>query len=257
MGSMQIRSNEDPVSQSSFNERAEQLLPRIEYRLLVSPTDRLQAFQMRYEAYLREGTVEANDSQSFSDADDDLGNSYIFGVFLDGTLASSIRVHVAVAPDDCLPSARVFPDVLLPPLRSGRRIQDPTRFVLSEAVAGKIPEMPLLTLRTVWLLGEHFEVDMSLAAVRAEHRAFYMRTCGHKPVSDARPYPMLNKPIVCLSADFQTMKERNYQRFPFLRSTPQERAELLRPVRAAAHPAYRGSGTMSFLTAGAVSDALR
>lgn len=190
---------------------------------------------MRYDAYVREGTIDENPSHCFADPDDNLDNSYLFGIYLDGALASSIRVHVAVSPADHLPSLKVFPDVLTPPLLAGRRIQDPTRFVLAEQVARRIPEFPMITLRAVWLLGEYFDIDMSLAAVRHEHRAFYMRMCGHKALSDPRPYPMLNKPIMCLSADFQHMKERNYARFPFLRSTVTERQQLIGHKHASSH----------------------
>ena len=207
------------MNQTSFNHRVELLFPRIEFRRLVSSEDRLEAFRMRYQAYLREGAIVADPAERFTDPDDETDNSYLFGVYLDGRLASSIRVHVAVKPLDCMPSLRVFPDILGPALDAGKKIQDPTRFVLAEGVARTIPEIPLITLRTVWMLGEHFDVDMSLAAVRPEHRAFYMRTCGHKVLSDAREYPMLTKPIMCLSAEFQTMKEKNYERYPFLRST--------------------------------------
>src|SRR2546430_3113896 len=50
-------------------------------------------FRSRYQAYMRDGTITGNASGTFSDHYDDTDNAYLFGLYIDGELASSIRIH--------------------------------------------------------------------------------------------------------------------------------------------------------------------
>ena len=82
-------------SESSFPDRVAQLLDRIDYRLADTDKRREEIFRLRYRAYLREGGISPNPSRTFSDLYDEAGNVYLFGVYIDDELASSIRIHVA------------------------------------------------------------------------------------------------------------------------------------------------------------------
>jgi hypothetical protein len=82
-------------SPSRFSERVLRLLERVEYRLAETPEDKDAIFRMRYDAYLREGAIEPRASGRFSDPFDEAWNVRIIGMFVDGELASSIRIHVA------------------------------------------------------------------------------------------------------------------------------------------------------------------
>lgn len=210
----------------SFNERAAQLLERLDYRRADTPEEREAIYRLRYEAYLREQTIVPDASRRFADADDDLPNVWIFGLYIDGVLASSIRMHVASSLAEKLPSEHVFGDVLRPHLAAGRTLVDPTRFVADFECARNHPELPYLTLRLIWLAGEYFQADLMLAAVRSEHQAFYKRVFGHRPVCEPREYPQLTKPISLMTLDYRAQKDRVHQRYPFLRSTFFERRML-------------------------------
>ena len=95
-----------------FSNRVAELLGRLDCRVAETPEVREPIFRLRYECYLREGAISPNASQTFSDPYDDLPNARIFGLYLDGALASSIRIHVTSPEHADFPSYHVFEDLL-------------------------------------------------------------------------------------------------------------------------------------------------
>jgi hypothetical protein len=75
------------------------------------------------------------------------------------------------------------------------------------------------------LASDYFSTDLLLAAVRAEHGAFYRRVFGHRLACEPRRYPLLSKPICLMALDYPQACER-LQRQPFFRSTLLERRAL-------------------------------
>jgi N-acyl-L-homoserine lactone synthetase len=200
------------------------LLSRVDYRAAETATDRAAVYQLRYRAYLKEGMVDPSPREMVSDRYDDLNNSWIIGVHIDGVLTSSLRITIGSSCGPGCPSMDVFSDLLTPLLAKGMVIVDPTRFV-ADPQAARIPELPYLTLRLATLACEHFGAQIGLASVRAEHQAFYRRVFM-RPVAAPRDYPGLKKPIGLMSIDFPAQRERLYARYPFLRSTAAERQKL-------------------------------
>jgi hypothetical protein len=213
-------------SQNTFSNRVAELLHRLDCRLAETAEEREPIFRLRYEAYLREGAIAPNEHGTFTDPYDDLPNARIFGLYLDGALASSIRIHVTSPECADFPSHHVFADLLEPELDAGRVIVDPTRFVTSKALSQLNPGLPYATLRLCWLAAEHFHAEHFLVAIRTEHQAFYRRTFHHRVICDARPYPLLAKPISLMTVDVAQVAEEVYQRYPFFRSTYFERRML-------------------------------
>ena len=80
--------------ESSFSDRIARLSDRIDYRLADSDERRDAIFRLRYQAYIRDGTISPNASRTFSDRYDEIGNIYLWGLYVDDELASSIRLHV-------------------------------------------------------------------------------------------------------------------------------------------------------------------
>src|SRR5262249_20748746 len=101
-------------SQFSFSDRVAQLLDRIDCRAACSEEDREAIFRLRYQAYLSEGAIKPGFGQSFTDAYDETDNVWLLGLYLDGELASSIRLHVASVAHPDFPSRKVFAEVLEP-----------------------------------------------------------------------------------------------------------------------------------------------
>ena len=218
------------IQHSTLSDRVLQKMERVEYRLATDPDDLDEIFRLRYCAYLREGAIPPHPGGRFSDDVDTAGNTFIVGVYVDGRLSSSIRLSVTLPGRTHLPTAHVFPEVLLPKIAAGRIIVDPTRFSADHRVSRQLPELPYITLRIPWLAMEHFEADIMLAAVRPEHQAFYCRLWGNQVLCPARPYPNLSKPVVLTAHDYAAVKETVHRRYPFFRSTAQERNALFGPT---------------------------
>ena len=202
------------------------LLNRVDYRRIETAEEKDEVFRLRYQAYMREGAIEPSASQKFSDSLDNCPNVSIFGVYLDGRLASSIRLHVASPACGELPALNVFADILGPRLAAGQTIIDPTRFVADRELSRRYPELCYVTTRLAWLASEYFETDWLLATVRLEHQAFYRRTFGHQPICPPRHYPSLTKPISLMALEYGAARAAVPRRYPFFHSTHFERRML-------------------------------
>ncbi len=210
----------------TFSERVAELLSKIEYRRIETDQDRERVFRLRYEAYRREEAIPANPARSFSDEYDDLDNVWIFGLFLDGRLISSIRMHRAYGAGPKFPSLSSFEDVLAPELADKKVLVDPTRFVTDSLATRTLPGLPHLTLRLCWLCSVHYDADHFLVAIRPEHQAFYRRTFKHQLICPARSYPMLASQICLMTVKPSDVAEQVYRRYPFYQSTEAERSYL-------------------------------
>lgn len=212
--------------QIGFSDRVAELLNRIDCQLIDSDEDREAIARLRYQAYLREGAIAPNFSQTFSDAYDETDNVCIFGLYVDDELASSIRIHVASEEDPVFPSYEVFADLLEPEIKAGKVIVDPTRFVTDPKLSRLYPGLPYVTLRLCWLAAEHFSAEHFIVAVRAEHQAYYRRVFNHRTICGPRPYPLLKKPITLMTVRQSAVADQVHRRYPFFRSTFFERRML-------------------------------
>ncbi len=213
-------------SNPSFSDLIAGLLSRIDTRRADSAEQREAIFRLRYDAYRRDGVIPASPSASFSDAYDDTPNAYLFGVYVEGKLASSIRIHVASREYPDCPTLHVFSDYLQPELDAGKIVIDPTRFVADEDLSRLHVGLPYVTVRLCHLAAEYFHADLTLAPVRVEHQAFYRRAFNYQLVCEARPYPLLAKPISLMAIYYPSVAEVANRRHPLFRSTHAERRML-------------------------------
>ncbi|HVZ15159.1 MAG TPA: hypothetical protein VG894_11920 [Bauldia sp.] len=214
------------VAPLSLAERAQALLQRTQYRRADTDEDREAIFRLRYEAYLREGAIKPTFARSFSDRYDDLDNAWNVGLYVDGRLCSAMRIHVGSQDMRDMVATDVFGEFVGPQLDAGRVIVDPTRFVVDPQMARIYPELPYLTVRVGHMAAEHFQADLVLATVRAEHQAFYKRVFGHVVICPPREYPTLIKPLSLMMLDYPLERERILRRYPFFASTVTERTAL-------------------------------
>ena len=145
---------------------------------------------------------------------------------INGEFASTFRIHVAQSTEEKLPSRTVFSDLIDPYLDAGFTVVDPTRLAARLEVSRRLPELPFLALRPAWLAAAHFDADIVLATVAADHVPFYQRVFGYKTLCEPRDYPSVRFQIVCLALDFLAAREAVEERYPFLRSTEAERKAL-------------------------------
>jgi hypothetical protein len=206
--------------------RGPEQLDHVDYRLAQTQAEKEQVYNLRYRAYLREGAVAESAEQRVTDQYDDLPNSWTFGVYIGGELCSSVRISVLSSEWRQSCSAEAFGEILYPRLDRGEVIIDPARFVADPDRARRTPELPYVTLRLAYVACEYFSADLGLAIVRPEHQAFYRRVFFHRTIAEPRMFPGLLKPVGLMAADFQTLKEKVFVRYPMMRSSAFERRML-------------------------------
>jgi hypothetical protein len=204
------------------------LFDRSDYRLIESPEERDAVYLMRYRAYLRGGLISPSASQRIMDRYDDSPNAWLFGIYIDGELCSSIRIHLLTSEWRTSFSTEFFGDVLHPRLDRGEVFVDPARFTADPEKAQLFPELPYLTVRLGYLACDHFNADAGLALVRPDHEPFYRRVLLSETITEPRPFTHFSdsKSIVLMASDFRTVREKILARFPIMRSSAFERRML-------------------------------
>jgi hypothetical protein len=203
------------------------LFDRLDYRLIETPEDRDAVYAMRYRAYLHGGLISPSESQRIIDVYDEAPNAWIFGVYLDGELCSSLRLHVLTSAAPMSYTTELFGDVLNSRLDRGEVFVDPARFAADPDKTQGFHELPYLTLRLAYLACDHFNADLGLAMVRTDHQAFYRRVFLHETLTEPRPFPgWHSRKVVLMASDFATLRERVLTRFPIMRSSAFERRML-------------------------------
>lgn len=202
------------------------LFERIDYRLVETPEEKDRVNSLRYKGYLHGGLIGPSESQRVTDRYDDAPNAWTFGIYVDGELCSSLRLHVLTPEMRTSYTTDMFGDVLHPRLDQGEVFIDPSRFVADPEKAKRCPELPYLTLRLAYMACEHFNADTGLALVRPEHRSFYRRVFLHEAISEPRPAPNLIINVALMASDFRNLREKVLTRFPIMRSNAFERRML-------------------------------
>jgi len=214
-------------SSTHFSERIIRFLERVEHRIARTDAEKEAVFRMRYDAYIRNALIEERDDRQLHDLEyDHSPNSFITTTYIDGQLAGTTRVNIGADPGAKLPCLGVFPDQIMPYLKAGKTVIELTRTAAQLEFAGIYPELPYITLRPAFLAAEHFDADFAIATARAEHLAFFHRVFRFSSMCEPRDYPGVTTKIVCMGSDFRAGKNAVANRFPFFRSTPEERAML-------------------------------
>ena len=233
-----MKSGAEPHTSSVV--RGAGLFDRIDYRLIESPEERDSIYLMRYRAYLHGGLISPLESLRVSDPYDDAPNAWIFGVYIDGELCSSLRVHVLTSEARMSYATELFGDVLHPRLDRGEVFVDPARFVADPEKSQRFQELPYLTVRLGYLACDYFAADTGLSLVRAEHQAFYRRIFLSETIAEPRAFPNVTKKVALMASDFRNVREKILSRFPIMRSSAFERRMLFDRMglrQAMPHPA--------------------
>ncbi len=211
------------VDEQSFAHKLLGYLQETDYRVADTEADRQPIYRLRYDAYLREGAIESDPSAVLHDKYDDLENCWIFGVYIDGCLISSIRLHIISPEMPWGPAIDVFPELVEPMIDKGLVLVDPSRFVADEEATKLYPELPYLTLRAACMASEYFRANYCLSTVRSEHRAFYRRVFKSTILCEPRPYLTLKKPLCLMTADVAAIRDKLMRRYPIFESSFTER----------------------------------
>jgi N-acyl-L-homoserine lactone synthetase len=212
--------------ESSFSDRIALLLAKTDCRVAVSGEQQEAVFRLREEAGIRDQAISQCSSSTYLDRYDNTGHVYLFGLYIDGELASSIRLHIASKEQRQSPSIDVFADLLQPKLDNSQVIVDCTRFVADEYLSQLNRELPYATLRCYMLAAEHFSADYLITAASPAHQVFYRRAFNYKTISETRLDPRAGIPVRLMALNYRTSAHDLYRQYPFYRSTLDERRKL-------------------------------
>jgi hypothetical protein len=202
------------------------LSDRVDYRLMETAEEKDSIYLMRYKAYLHGGVTAPSESQRVSDHYDDAANAWMFGIYVDGELCSSLRLNVVTSECRISGSVDLFGDVLHPRLDQGEVFIDPLRLAALPEKARRFPELPYLTVRLAYMACEQFNADTGLALVRAEHQAFYRRVFMSGVIAEPRSFPGFLPKVALMASDYRAVREKVMTRFPIMRSNAFERRML-------------------------------
>src|SRR5579864_2613818 len=222
-----MESGADPRASSVLQQPGAGLSERVDYRLIETPEERDAVYLMRYRAYLHGGLISPSESRRVCDRYDDAPNVWLFGIFVDGELCGSFRLHVLTSEWRASYTTELFGDILHQRLDRGEVFIDPARFSADPDKAQRFPELPYLIVRLGYLACDYFHADTGLAMVRTDHQAFYRRIFLSEAISDPRPFPGWNTmKVVLMASDFRAVREKILARFPIMRSSVFERRML-------------------------------
>jgi hypothetical protein len=211
--------------------RGSGLFDRVDYRPIETREEKDQLYLMRYRAYRQGGLIPPSETERMRDPYDDSPNAWTFGIYVDGELCSSVRLHVLTAEHRMSYTTELFGDILHPRLDKGEVFVDPARFVADPEKAQRYPELPYLTLRLAYLACEYFNADTGLALVRAGHQSFYRRVFMHQTIAEPRQFPNALVKVALMASDFRGLRAQVLGRFPILRSSAFERRMLFQHNR--------------------------
>lgn len=212
----------DDPGMTGFARHVLEVMEGIEYRLCENGEDLEDVFRLRYNSYLAVGMIGPNASRMISDDYDRMPNAYIYGVYYDGHLVSTVRLQHVTPEFPESPSMKVFGDVLGPRLTAGETFIDPGRLAADLEWSSTLRVLPYVTSRIGMLACRYFNVSACLQAIKAEHAAFYKRVHAAEPLVQARNYPGLTCPVDLWQSPCPLMWEQGMKRFAFFRSTPME-----------------------------------
>lgn len=210
----------------SFADRLVRILARTEYRRAETHDEKAAIFRMRHTAYTRNGTIQARPSGMFHDAFDESPNAWLIGVFIDGELASSVRLHVSASLNLPLPAMAAYSDVVTPHLRAGRCLIDASKHVNRSEFSREFPEMPYITMRPGFLAEQYFDADYITGACRAENQAAFRRMFSVVRWASPREYTQLDGLWALMAYDCRGLRAKTHQRYPFYASSSAERRAL-------------------------------
>lgn len=227
-----------PVN-NGFNKQVMQFLDRTEYRRCETGEDIEAIYRLRYKSYRTHDLVSGNSRPLLHDDLDETPNCHRFGVFIDGRLVSTMRLHHLTRQAPYSPVFNSYRDEMEERLERGETFIDPSRLAADPDWTSYYRPIPYLTLRLAVIACQHFDVTSCFSLIRAEHTAFYQRIFNSVQIGEARPYKGVTVPVIPFESTCALNMEKTLERFPFFRSTPLEQRLLFDPA---------GSGELSPLT---------
>lgn len=220
-----------------FNEKVLSVMDRIEYRRIDLLEEMQEIGRIRSEAYTVANLLTL-DGQPLIDEVDFDDNAYVFGIYYEGILASTVRLH-HVTPDHRVTTTfSIFPDELNAWLDDGKSLIDPVRLAANPKIMKEVPSLPYVTLRLAIMAARHLGADYVIQLSTPQHAAFYRRVFLAKQIAAPIIGGSFNIPLGLQATSSSDTDVAIHTRFPFFHSTSEERSALFdRPAgRCRSHP---------------------
>ncbi len=219
-------------SVSEFTNKLFDVMDRVEYRRITNSEDMEDVARLRHKAYAKADILPLKGDMLIDDVDWD-SHAYVFGVYFEEQLISTIRIHHVTPAHRVSVSRSVFPEVVDSLLDAGQVLIDPVRHASDPEAFEGLPALPYLTLRIATMASDYFEADKCLSLIPPNHAAFYRRVFRAQqlvaPSSGCEGY---NVDLTLLATDVKVVREAFYRRFPFFKSQPFERRMMFAPPEA-------------------------
>lgn len=213
---------ETQTATSNFTARIFELLDRVEYRRVQSTEDMEAVGRVRARAYKDANIMPVDGDVIIEDLDFD-PQAYVFGVFHEERLISTIRIHHVTPDHRVSSSSELFSSAIDQFLDAGMSLVDPARLAADSDAFRTLPGMHLLTMRLAVVASEFFDADRCLSMVVPQHAAFYRRMIESRtvvqPTAETGYYHVS---ATLMASDFKDARERIYRRFPFFRAQSSE-----------------------------------
>lgn len=207
----------------NFSQKLLSLLDRVEYRRVETTEDMEDVARIRYKAYKMADILTLNGSTLIDEIDFD-SNAYVFGVYFEERLISTVRIH-HVTPDHRISSTRgVYEQEIDAFLDAGLSLIDPVRFAADPAIMREMPAIPYFTLRIATMATDFFNADRVLQLVSPQHAAFYKRVFLAKTIVEPRRNcGKYNIELTLMATEANEIRTGLYRRYPFFQSEAFER----------------------------------
>lgn len=167
-----------PATQAMLSEHLLAVTDRIEYRRIVSPEDLEDVGVLRREAFNAHDLYTTKFTDPIIEDIDFDDDTYLFGLYYEGQLVSSMRLNVLSKNSAETPAFELCRTTLAPLLDQGMVFIDPSRFAIDAEASKAIPVLPLLTHRLSTMMTIEFNADHCLCVVKYSHEAYYRRVFG-------------------------------------------------------------------------------
>ncbi len=214
---------------SEFTHKLISMLDRIEYRRIDNPEDMEDVARLRRKAYQASDILPVKGDLLIDDLDFD-PQAYVFGVYYDEQLISTVRIHHVTPAHRVSSSGTIFPDAINPMLDAGMSLIDPVRLAADPQILNELPAIPYLTLRIATMASDYFDVDRCLSLIKPQHAAFYRRVFRSDQIVAPTPNCDAYKiDLTLLATHVRSVRDKIYKRFPFFQSQPFERRMMFAP----------------------------
>jgi hypothetical protein len=204
---------------------------RLEARLAVTETVKKQAYTLRHDGYLSVGFIKPQQQGVLHDHFDTMHSSKTIVLYKNGVAAASARVCLldpaSKSPDAAtIPASEVFGQEIQDLLQGMGRDNRPARAVEITKLARhpdfvKDNDLVFAMFRMTGYLILHFDADVVLTAVRANHIPFYRRL-GFQEVCKPRDYPGLDNIQGGLMACFRASYDGVQKNVPVMNALSSE-----------------------------------